>query len=150
METRADAIPGSTVDVRFELKCRVIGPRGGTIKLTDDYVKGICNYIPINGRRNSHDIFLSYELGEIILNSRKVSKGRIGLVIELNVTCEKMVGDNIEDIEEIIWTIMPSCYSESEEDIFTFQKAGAESNHCYKLGIEYVPQKQNISYKLNI
>jgi hypothetical protein len=136
----------NTVSIRFEIDCGVRRRSGGKVGWSYEYVEGICNYIPSNGRRNCQGNFASYELGEIILNSRSVLKRRNGLIIELDVTCEKMVADNIEDIKEIIWAIMPSCYSDSESDIFTFNKSGSESNNYYKLVIEDVPQ--NITYEL--
>lgn len=133
------------VTIQFEINCNVQRRSGTTVALSDDYVKGIENYIPNNGRKNCQGNFAS-ELGEIILNKRKVLKRKNGVTVELNVTCEKMVADDIENINEIIWAIMPSCYSENESDIFTFNKAGSESNNYYKLIIEDVPQ--NITYKL--
>lgn len=133
-------------NIQFEINCSVQRRSGAKVGLSDEYVRGIDNYIPNNGRINSKGNFASYELGEIILNSRSVLKRRNGVIIELNVTCEKTVADDIETIKEIIWSIMPSCYSESESDVFTFNKADSESNNYYKLIIEDIPQ--NISYKL--
>lgn len=136
----------NTVSIRFEIDCGVRRRTGGKLGWSEDYVEGICKCIPRNGRRNCQGNFASYELGEIILNRCSVLKRRKGLIIELNVSCEKMITCNIEDVKEIIWVIMPSCYSESESDIFIFNKMDSESNNYYKLVIEDVPQ--NISYEL--
>jgi hypothetical protein len=71
-----------------------------------------------------------------------------GLIIELDITCENVISDNIENITEIIWVIMPSCYSEEASDIFKFDnKKSANSKRYYcTLVIQDVPK--NISYKL--
>jgi hypothetical protein len=135
------------VSIKFEIDCFAKGPKGGKVAWTNDCVEGISNYIPLNGRRNCQGNFISYELGEIILDNLSVMKRKNGLIIELDITCENIISDNIENITEIIWVIMPSCYSEEVSDIFNFDNKANDNSKMYcTLVIQDVPK--NISYQL--
>ena len=116
-------------------------------------VEDIINYFRCNGRYGRKDTFKTDMLGEVSLEGhvidfdaedvdmRYVVKDNV-LKIEIEVSTEKPIEDNMEHITEILRTVMPSCYLKQ----YTFKFKSFAEEVPFKLVIEKAPY--NISYKI--
>lgn len=128
-----------TYIISFEINCELHSDRGCNETMCQKHIKAINSSFKQNGRVNSNEQFISIELGEIILHKSKITNKDGHLLIEFDVTVNKP----ITDVTEVIWTIMPSCYSDDDDEKFEFDIG---TKYMYWLTILDVPQ--NITYKL--
>ncbi len=139
----------NSVSITFEIDCMIMSNKYYGFyneKITSKKMTAIGNSLRQNGRLNGNDEFLSDEFGIIVLHDYRIKKGDIDgqLKIELNVSCENPIRrDNMEDIKEIIWTIMPACYNECDDESDRFNISMDDDRHKYWLVIADVPRNIN-------
>jgi hypothetical protein len=100
------------INISFDIKYKTYNDNQKIIKLKNDFINDLSQSIISSSRLNSQNQIISYELGIIFLINNKINlKNNDILNIEFNIRLEnpKQILTS-EDIQEIIWCIMPSTY----------------------------------------
>lgn len=100
------------INISFDIKYKIYNGNKKIIKFKNDYINNLSQSIISSSRFNCQDQIISYELGIIFLISNKINiKNNDILNIEFNIRLENPKEIlTLDDIQEIIWCIMPSTY----------------------------------------
>ena len=102
------------INISFDIKYKIYNDNQKIIKFKNDFINHLSQSIISSSRFNCQNQIISYELGIIFLINNKINiknKNNDILNIEFNIRLEnpKQIL-TCEDIQEIIWCIMPSTY----------------------------------------
>lgn len=127
------------INISFDIKYQIYNDYGKIIKFKNDLLNNLSKSIKSSSRLNCQNEIISYELGIIYLIDNKINLKNNNIInIEFNVRLEnpKQILTS-EDIEEIIWCIMPSTYDLDGK--INFSKDGVYRILNYKLKVLETP-----------
>ena len=100
------------INISFDIKYKIYNDNQKIIKFKNDLINYLSKSIISSSRFNCQNQIISYELGIIYLINNKINpKNNDILNIEFNIRLanpKKIL--TYDDIQEIIWCIMPSTY----------------------------------------
>lgn len=132
------------IQISFDIKYKIYNDNQKTIKLKNDLINPLSYSIISSSRLNCQGQIISYELGIIRLtNCNIIPKNNNILNIAFCIELEnpKQILSS-EDIEEIIWCVMPSTYDSN--GIINFSKDGMYRMFNYTFEVLETPT--NIYY----
>jgi hypothetical protein len=135
------------IKISFDIACQIYNDKNKIIKLKNDLINSLTRSIQFSSRKNSQDNIFSDSLGLIYLIDNKINIINnnilnINLIVKLQNSKSNI---QLEDIEEIIWCIMPSTYDQT--GLLNFLKDGIFRTLNYSLKVLDIPS--NIIYDLD-
>lgn len=100
------------INISFDIKYKIYNDNQKIIKFKNDFINHLSQSIISSSRFNCQNQIISYELGIIFLINNKINiKNNDILNIEFNIRLSnsKQILTS-ENIQEIIWCIIPSTY----------------------------------------
>jgi hypothetical protein len=135
----------SKLHIPFTIPVELFSGDKQIVNIKQKHIDAIIGSIKYNSRLNSLDVIISNNFGIITLIETKIKLDNNALKFDLILTTEKPCGKSIEEIEEVIWSVLPSAYSSDETYTFEFSIDELFYPKRYKLKILNTPNILNVT-----